>query len=146
MLGNAPDDGGLHYWVDLLDKGMTQSDFIAIFINAVFDTDLEIMLRDGQLTQQEYEDAVNRKKILLNKSSVAIAFVNHLNDASNVTKLDDLDHDDAYLASIKIITNVTEDNMSKLCTIDFLDKYANENGLEGIENINAMSILEECSL
>jgi hypothetical protein len=123
---------------------MTQSDFIAIFINAVFDTDLETMLRDGQLTQQEYKDAVNRKNILLNKSSVAIAFVNHLNDASNVTMLDDLDHDDAYLASQKIVLDVTENEASKLCVIDFLNRYANDNGRVGIENINKMDFFAEC--
>jgi len=144
MLGNAPDEGGLHYWVSLLDKGMSKSDFIASFISAVFDTDLESMLENAQLTQQEYDDALKRKNILQNKSTVSIAFVNHLNTATNVTMPNDLDHDDAYLASIKIISEVTEEEASKICAIDFLDIYANANGSVGIDNINSMDIVAGC--
>ncbi len=144
MLGNAPDEGGLHYWVGLLDGGMQKSDFIAIFIGAVFDTDLEKMMHNGQLTQQEYDDAVKRKNILLNKSTVALAFVNHLKEAVNVTMLDDLDHDPAYQASIKIVSGVTEKEASKICAVDFLDGYANGNGPTGIENINSTDLFGRC--
>jgi len=144
MLGNAPDEGGLHYWVDLLDTGVQKNDFIAMFISAVFDTDLTKMLNEGLLTQQEYDDAFKRKNILYHKSMVALAFVNQLKEATNITMPDDLNHDPAYCASIKIISEVTDDENSMQCVRVFLENLTDENGLDSIAKINDTNISELC--
>ena len=145
MLGSAPDKGGLDYWVGTLNKGMSKSDFIATFINAVFDTDLDKMLEEHTLTPREYDDAVMRQDIMYNKSTVAVSFVNHLKEGTNVTMTNDLDHDPAYQASIKVLSNVTYEMITRECTIYFLDTYANDNGIEGIENIINMDIIASCN-
>lgn len=144
MLGNAPDAGGLSYWKRLLDGDMSKSDFIATFIKAAFDTDLDAMLANGDLTQQEYDDAVIRRDMLINKSEVAIQFVHYLGDGTNVTKLNDLDNDPAYQASIKILSGITQEESTKECTVGFLGKYASGNGVQGINNINNMNIFSDC--
>lgn len=143
MLGKAPDAGGLEYWKGQLDK-ISKSEMIANLIGAVFSTDLDTMLANEEITQQEYDDAVIRRDMLINKSQVAIEFVRHLGDGTAVTDHDDLDNDPAYQASIKILSGITHEESTKECTVGFLEKYASGNGVQGINNIKNMNIFSDC--
>jgi len=129
-LGSSGDDAGILYWNNLLDNGMSRSDFLAAFVQAALYGDLNAMLAAGQLTQSEYAAAVIRQDYLTNRADVGLYFANTLGAESNLSPGTDtstiagLNADPAYQASQAIFCGVTNDDNSVLAA-DALVNAAN---------------------
>jgi len=119
-LGRAGDTEGVGYWKDLLDNGMSRSDFVSVFVESALTFDPD----DSQyadLSQEELDAAQLRQDLLANKVEVALAFTHQLGSLTNVTDSDNPEEDPAYLASIRIIADVTDDSASMADVLDFLN-------------------------
>ena len=119
-LGRAGDIEGVGYWKDLLDNGMSRSDFVSVFVESALTFDPD----DSQyadLSQEELDAAQLRQDLLANKVEVALAFTHQLGSLTNVTDSDNPEEDPAYLASIRIIADVTDDSASMADVLDFLN-------------------------
>ncbi len=107
MLGNAGDAGGISYWVSKLGEGMSRSDMVAQFVEDSLTLDLDAMLTAGDLTQAEYDVAVERQNYLTNRAEVGKNFAETLGDATLVTSSGiAVQQDPAYLASIAVLQGV----------------------------------------
>jgi hypothetical protein len=90
----------------------------------------------ANLSQEDLDAAQLRHDLLANKVEAGLAFTNQLGDKTNVTDSNNPESDPAYLASIKIISEVTEEHESVECTKRFLTTYANSGSYDDIEIIN----------
>jgi len=119
-LGRDGDAEGIAYWTDLLDRGMIRSDMVATFVELSMVTDLT-PANYPTLSATELAAAQLRQDLITNKVTVALAFTHQLGTLSNVVDSDKPGSDPAYLASIKIISEVTEDAKTVSDAIAFLD-------------------------
>lgn len=108
MLGNAGDAGGIAYWVGQLDGGLSRADMVAQFVENALDMDaLDAALAAGNLTEAEYDVAVDRTAYLTNRAEVGKNFAETLGDATLVTSSGiAVQQDPAYLASIAVLQGV----------------------------------------
>ncbi len=119
-LGREGNTGGINYWSGELDKGILRSDMLASFVTIALEKDLT-KENYPNLTDEEIEVAQQRKIIFRNKIEVALAFTNLLGELSNVADMSDYKTDPAYLASIKIISEVTAERRTVADMVDFLE-------------------------
>ncbi len=103
LFNRAPDAGGWTYWADQIDKGNISRSFLILF---AIDTD-------------DAHDA----GIMNNKTEVALAYVDLLGSITNIVVNDPSEYksNPAYLASIKIISGVTEDVDTVNTALNFLE-------------------------
>ena len=123
VLGAPGDAGGISFWSNALNNGVSRSDFLAAFVGSALTADLNAALAAGQLTQSEYAAAVIRQDYLTNKADVGLYFANTLGAESNLSPGTDtstiagLNADPAYQASQAsqaIFCGVTNDDNSVL--------------------------------
>jgi len=107
-LGREGDSEGINYWKGLLDNGMSRSDMVATFIEMSLTLDLTPQ-NFPNLSQSELDAAKLRQDLITNKTLVALAFVNKLQDKTNVADSQNPEDDPAYKASIKILSTINED-------------------------------------
>ncbi len=133
-LGKAGDTDGIKHWTKYLDSGNSRSDMVSDFM----ETSLTIELSSENfpnLTTQELSIAQKRQDYISNKVEVALKFITLLGTKTNVVNNDFPENDPAYLASIKILTNITDSSNSVSIAIDFLDSIKNDkNPIERINN------------
>ena len=132
-LGRDGDTEGITYWTDLLDRVMSRSDMVATFVELSMVKDLT-KENFPNLTDEELAAAQLRQDLITNKVRVAVTFTNQLDTLSNVVDSDAPESDPAYLASIMIISEVTEDEETVFDVIAFLDSIINSN--DPISSIN----------
>ena len=125
-LGRDGDAEGIAYWTDLIDRGMIRSDMVATFVELSMVTDLT-PANYPTLSSAELAAAQLRQDLITNKVTVSLAFTNQLGTLSNVVDSDNPEEDRAYLASIKIITEVTEDPETVSGILDCLDSIKESN-------------------
>jgi len=107
-LGKDGDSQGVDYWSKLLSSGMSRSDFVSTFVEAALtfeSTDLQY----ANLSPEDLKSAQLRQDLLANKVEVALEFTQKLGLQTNVTDNSNPESDPAYLASIEIISGITED-------------------------------------
>jgi hypothetical protein len=120
VLGAQGDAGGISYWNNTLNAGMTRSDFLVAFVESALTADLNAALDAGLLTQSEYDAAVIRQDYFTNKANVSLYFADTLGAKSNLSPGTDtstiagLNADPAYQASQAILCGVTNDDNSVL--------------------------------
>ncbi|MGR9000236.1 MAG: PhoPQ-activated protein PqaA family protein [Gammaproteobacteria bacterium] len=120
VLGGPGDAGGISFWSNALNNGVSRSDFLAAFVEIALTVDLNAALAAGQLTQSEYAAAVIRQDYLINKADVGLYFANTLGAESNLSPGTDtstisgLNADPAFQASQAILCGVTNDDNSVL--------------------------------
>ena len=120
-LGRAGDVEGIDYWTKKLDfEGMIRSDVVSDFVELSLLTDLT-KENYPNLTDAELAAAQLRQDLITNKVLIALSFTIQLDELSNVANNQDPERDPAYLASIEIISDVTEDISTLLDLWDFLD-------------------------
>ena len=129
-LGRDGDAEGIGYWTDLLDRGMTRSDMVATFVELSMVTDLT-KENYPSLSDAELAAAQLRQDLITNKVTVALTFTNQLGVLSNVVNASDPESDPAYLASIGIISEVTEKETTVSDVLDFLVSIINSNDQVG---------------
>jgi len=104
LFNRAAEQAGEDYWTEQIEKGnISRSVLILYAINT---------------------DTANDATILENKTKVALAFVAKLGEKSNINSAD-LASDPAYLASIKILSNISVDPKTALKAIRMLDSIKN---------------------
>ena len=114
-LGREGDAAGIAYWSGRLDLPisspdyLSRSDFVAIFVDAALTFDSNDPQYVG-LSAEELYIAQLRHDLLANKVEAGLAFTNQLGELSNVKDNSNPETDRAYLASIKIISEVTEEH------------------------------------
>ena len=119
-LGRDGDAEGIDYWTKKLDvEGMIRSDIVSDFIELSLVTDLTPE-NYPNLSAEELAAGQLRQDLITNKATVALNFTNQLGILSNVVDSQDPEGDPAYLASIKIISEVTEEPETVSGTLDFL--------------------------
>ncbi len=129
-LGRDGDAEGIAYWTDLLDSGMIRSDMVATFVELSMVTDLTPE-NYPSLSTEELAAAQLRQDLITNKVTVALAFTHQLGTLSNVVDSDNPESDPAYIASIKIISGVTEVKVTVTCVLDFFESIIGKNDLVG---------------
>ena len=133
-LCKAGDSAGITFWTELLDKGMSRSDFLATFIDSALSNDLTPE-NFPMLTDEELDIAQKRQDFLTNRVSVATYFTNELGTLTNVSDMDNLEDDLAYIASKKIIQGVSEEESTRLKAEDYIDTVTdNEDAMSEIDN------------
>jgi hypothetical protein len=110
VLGNSGDSEGIAYWSDLLDRGVSRSDMVADFVTSVLDFD---PTNYPKLSQSELDLATQRADLLANKVAVSLDYTYTLKEQTNITNTQELEDDAAYKASIKIISDVTDQPQTK---------------------------------
>ncbi len=91
ILNRAPDAGGLAYWVNKLDGGMSKSEFIMTYVNDV----LGYSGTDA--------DGITSKQMFSHKVTLGQCFIDALGEASNGEP-----NSEAYTRSIEVLSEVTE--------------------------------------
>ena len=141
-LGREGDAAGVAWWTSLLNENMSRSDFVSTFVEAALTFDRNDPQYAG-LSEEDLDAAQLRKDLISNKVEVALAFTHQLGDLSNVTNSDNPESDPAYLASIKIISEVTEDYITVERTVIFLAQIeGNENPIDDILEAEHIGIAE----
>jgi len=132
-LGRDGDAEGVAYWTDLIDN-MSRSDMVATFVELSMVTDLT-KENYPNLKAEELAAAQLRQDLISNKAEVAVAFTKQLEELSNVKNSDDPEKDPAYIASIMIISGVTEDKTTVIAAIVFITEVKKSD--DPIEEIKA---------
>ncbi len=126
-LGRDGDAEGIGYWTDLLDRViMNRPDMVATFVELSMVKDLT-KENFPNLTDEELAAAQLRQDLITNKVRIAVTFTNQLDTLSNVVNSNAPESDPAYLASIKIISEVNEDVATVTAVLAFLDKIIDHN-------------------
>jgi len=136
VLGRAGDAKGIADQVAALNNGTykKRSDFIAGFVQSALT--LELTPENfPTLTAQELSDAQARQDLLQNKAEVSQYFVSQLGAYTNVQNAVSPEEDDAYKASINIISNVTEETSTKQTAQNLILAVKSE-GTDSIAIIN----------
>lgn len=123
VLGREGDSEGIAYWARELTNGMSRSDMVSVFVEASLTSDLTPENYPG-LSSEELAAAQLRKDLIANKVSVALAFTRQMGERSNVADNQNPENDPAYLASIEIISEVTEDMRTVSDAIAYLNSFA----------------------
>ena len=134
-LGQDGDSEGITNWTSKLNKGMSRSDMISEFVEASLSLDLTFE-NFPTLSSKELAVAQKRQDLITNKVETAIYFTNTLGDKTNVTNASSPEDDPAYLASIQILSNITDDITSVTSMKSFIGdikKYTNP-----MESINLL--------
>ena len=132
-LGREGDAEGIAYWTGLLDEGKSRSDMLAEFISLSLTLDLTPQ-NFPSLTQAELDAAIERQNLISNKSEVAVEFANTLSTHTDVQDTQHPENDPAYLASIKVISQVGLDTDSVNAAIQAIKKLASDGAV--IDTIN----------
>ncbi len=120
-LGRDGDAEGIAYWTKKIDnEGMIRSDMVSDFVELSLVTDLTSE-NYPNLSAEELAAGQLRQDLITNKATAALAFTSQLGVLSNVVDSQDPEEDPAYLASIKIISEVTEEPETVSGTLVFLD-------------------------
>ena len=124
VLGREGDSEGVNYWTSLLDGNngvnpLSRSDMVANFVNTSLTVDLTPQ-NFPTLSTDELNAAKLRQDLITNKTEVALEFVNQLGDKTNVVDYENPENDPAYKASIKILSEVTEDSSTVQVTQEYL--------------------------
>lgn len=140
------DQQGIEYWTENLDQGVSRSDMLAGFVEALITADLN----DAQfayLSEEELTIAQKRQNYLLNKVEVALHFSNLLGELTNV-QTTPIELDRPYLASKKILVDVNEEALQASSVIGFLNLIQNDyDPIERIlgSNQQIIAIESQCS-
>ncbi len=139
-LGREGDGPGVDYWTLLLANGMRRSDMVSVFVDAALTFDPSDPWYEG-LSRGELDAAQLRQDLISNKVEVALAFVELLGEKTSVQDNDNPETDPAYLASIKVLSEVTEKHTTAEKVIAFLARiYGREDAIGLI--MGAGSLLE----
>ena len=131
-LGREGDEEGIAFWRDNLNNGLSRSDMVASFVELSLILDLTPQ-NFPSLSTAELDAAKLRQDLITNKTLVAIKFVNELGDKTNVADSQNPENDPAYLASIAILSGVTEDISTVKNAEDFINNIkAEDNPIEKI--------------
>jgi hypothetical protein len=141
-LGREGDAQGVAYWTALLYNGLSRSDFVSIFVEAALTFDRN----DPQyatLSEEELDAAQLRQNLLANKVEIALQFTYQLGESTNIPEDNNAKPEEtpAYIASIKIISEVNEQPESVQIVKSFLDyiQTSTENQISFILNVTYIS-------
>ncbi len=129
-LGREGDAPGVAYWSGRLNlplsdpNYLSRSDFVSIFVEAALTFNRDDPQYEG-LSQEDLDAAQLRQDLITNKVEAALAFTHQLGNLSNVEDNQNPESDPAYLASIKIISEVTEKHETVEDVLAFLSSIAN---------------------
>ena len=125
-LGKDGDEEGIKNWLAKLDDGMSRSNMISKFVEASLTLDITAE-NFPTFSAEELEVAQKRQALITNKVNIAINFTNSLASNTNVVNASSPDKDPAYLASIQIISEVTEDEESVNLAKNFIKTLEDDN-------------------
>ncbi|MDX9875210.1 MAG: DUF4214 domain-containing protein [Spongiibacteraceae bacterium] len=119
MLGAAGDTTGISHWVGQLNGGqLTRDQMVADFVYSALSADLDAARASGQLTQAEYDVAVQRQQTITNKTNIGVMFAQQLGETTNLAPGTDpqskasLEADLSYRSAQAIIASINADGNS----------------------------------
>ncbi len=149
-LGREGDTAGINYWTSRLNLSqndpnyLSRSDFVSVFVEAALTFDRNDPQYAG-LSEAVLDQAQLRHDLLANKAEAGLAFTHQLGTLSNVSEehQSDPESDPAYLASIKIISEVTESSATVSTMLDFFESIKDtDNPIEAINVLDPMFIVK----
>ena len=145
ILGKEGDTQGIEHWQNDLNNGTSRSNIVLNFVDSALTADLKSD-SFNYLTATELLTAQARQDLLTNKVAVSLDFIDKLGTATNIVNLENPETDDAYLASIKILSEITEDTSTMqtaiaLNTLLATDKDTAMVTLNNLENITTDTAL-----
>jgi len=108
-LGRDGDKEGITYWTKLLNEGMKRSDFVSVFVEAALTFESSAP-QYANLSPEDLASAQLRRDLIANKVEVALEFTQKLGAQTNVKDNANPEEDPAYMASVEILSNITEDH------------------------------------
>jgi len=104
-VGHVENTSSIQSMIDSIDSGQSRAEVVVAFVEGL----LEFNAEGSALTELEQESVLKNKAFLLNKVAVSNEYVNILLDKTNLDA--DLENavDPAFLASIAILSAVTDD-------------------------------------
>ncbi len=140
ILGKGGDIEGINYWVSLLDKGVSRSDIVAIFIDTTMSSTISTETFPN-LSSKEIKDANLRQVIIKNRVAVSLYFTYSLREFSNINTVSTVEDDLAYRASQAILLSLYHHPFDKTIAINFIDNAVkNDNPIEFILNNKFITI------
>jgi len=122
-LGREGDSQGVDYWTEAIESGrLTPWEMVAEFTSGALSADITPENFPG-LSDEELKAAQLRKDLITNKVSVALDFTHRLGEKTNVKDSLDPEKDPAYIASINILSGVTEDPATVNAAMEKIIKY-----------------------
>lgn len=119
VLGASGDADGIAYWVGELNNGVPRHQMVADFVHSSLTIDLGAARDAGELTQAEFEVAVQRQATLTHKSEIGVLYAAQLGAVTNLAAGTDpnskqsLEADISYRSAQAIIAGVNADASSK---------------------------------
>ena len=129
-LGKAGDEEGIGFWTEYLDGGKSRSDMVSDFVELSLTSEVTAESFPN-LTPQQLAVAQERQNLITNKVNVALSFTSLLGVRTNVEDEEDPESDPAYLASIKILRDIVDDDRSVSDAIGFLNSIKNDDDAIG---------------
>jgi hypothetical protein len=140
ILGKEGNSGGISYWQNRLDKGLSRSDMIVLFISSSLTPPIS-KENAPNLTEEEIENANLRKKIISNKIELALYFTYSLKELSNIKNLSAVKDVPAYLASQNILLSLYGNPLDKSIGIRLVDDaMSSDDPIEFIINNSSINI------
>ena len=131
-LGNAGDRKGIDFWTNQLIGGLSRSDMVSIFVSLSLSEEINVQ-NFPTLSPTELSEAQLRQELISNQVDVALAFTHTLGSKTNVKNVASPENDRAYLASIKILENITTERSTVTDKIAYIESIANsENPIDQI--------------
>ncbi len=119
VLNREPDTDGMNFWLSILETGLSKSDFIVEYINAVLNEN------------PTEEEAINAKEMFKNKVEVSRFFMDTLKDASNGSA-----GSEAYKRSIEVLAAVTNNIATVTSAKNKISEYCNNSQINCTENLS----------
>jgi len=146
MTGSAGDTAGVAYYAGALDSGAfsSRADMVSNFVQTVLTTDLNDSKYDS-LAEADKTAAQNRQDQLINKTIVSQEFINKLEEMTNPIDGASLDTEPAYLASIKILSQITHEPVTVTNAKDTLTLLS-QNKAEALTILNKLTDISTADL
>ncbi|MCB2183982.1 MAG: DUF4214 domain-containing protein [Desulfobulbaceae bacterium] len=125
VLGSQGDAAGVANWKSLLDKGVSRAELVARFVDATLSVNLQGEAF-ADLSYAEYVEGQKRQDTFINKIEVSKAYLDNLSIQTNIINTQDIQNDPAYLASVNILSAVTNDDAATQETLNYLDSLQND--------------------
>lgn len=119
ILNRNPDQGGLNHWVNRLEQGLSKSDFIIEYVNAVLNY------------EGSDEEGKKSATMLKNKLIVSLFFMDILLDASNGDF-----GSEAYQRSIDVLENITEESETVTSAENIIKEYCRDTTIQCTKDFN----------
>ena len=154
QLGEVGDREGIKFWKDLLDGGLSRSEFMVDFVTQALSVKLEDITEENfpTFSDLELETAQKRVKFLDDKLKLSVSFTDIFGELTNLKDVKDIANDPSYIASQLLMSEFKEkhdvdelETLMKKIKEDF-SGYGDLNGTEVMSALVAPLVLNRIDI